>query len=219
MGVAVEEMAQDRAYKLWFADLYQCPVCGHRLIAEYATRPYAVADADESYSKKVEEAKKNGSFFKDFELSYVLKDSSSSISPTPPIPFIPKVEGVHVKDAPIVEKPVSLPPRLSGYYVGRCIETKERTLSTGGCTIVMVFSLDEDDLYPRIMYFTMLKASTHPVVERLLIMAKIPQNLKEQEVENNFSALIGKRMLLAVDRSEISPSQPIQIQGINYIIW
>lgn len=40
-GVVVEEMASFGSYKLWSADLWKCPKCGHEIIAGFADRNFA----------------------------------------------------------------------------------------------------------------------------------------------------------------------------------
>jgi hypothetical protein len=42
VGVTVEELTDTQdAYKLWKADLFQCPDCGRETIAHFARGPYA----------------------------------------------------------------------------------------------------------------------------------------------------------------------------------
>jgi sarcosine oxidase delta subunit len=41
-SVTVEEVTEDgRPYKLWDADLWECPECGNRIVAGFASQPLA----------------------------------------------------------------------------------------------------------------------------------------------------------------------------------
>lgn len=39
-GVTVEELASFGSYRLWDADLKECPKCGHQIIAAFANGPF-----------------------------------------------------------------------------------------------------------------------------------------------------------------------------------
>jgi hypothetical protein len=40
-GIVAEEMADFGSYKLWRADLWKCPGCGHRLITGFGQQNFA----------------------------------------------------------------------------------------------------------------------------------------------------------------------------------
>lgn len=40
-GVVVNELAEFGSYKLWAADLKECPECGHQIIAGFAKEEYS----------------------------------------------------------------------------------------------------------------------------------------------------------------------------------
>lgn len=51
VGVIVEEHREDgSAYKIWGADLWECPTCGHQCIFGFADRPI-VYHFDPSYAE------------------------------------------------------------------------------------------------------------------------------------------------------------------------
>jgi hypothetical protein len=58
IGVPVLEMAGPRAYRLWSADEYQCPVCGARALAGYADKP--IESFDLRFVEALEEASGTG---------------------------------------------------------------------------------------------------------------------------------------------------------------
>ena len=41
IDIIAEEMVQFGSYKLWCADLWKCPICGHQLISGYGREAYA----------------------------------------------------------------------------------------------------------------------------------------------------------------------------------
>jgi len=55
-GVYVIEMADFGPYKVWHADLWECPKCGHLTIAGFGTEPMA-EHYDEKFQKVLECAK------------------------------------------------------------------------------------------------------------------------------------------------------------------
>lgn len=46
IGVRVLDMAEFGPYKLWMADVYQCPVCGAEIVYGFADKPFAQAGDD-----------------------------------------------------------------------------------------------------------------------------------------------------------------------------
>ena len=55
-GVDVEETASFGSYKLWEADLKQCPKCGHQIVSGFARDNYA-EHYQEDYLVKLEKAR------------------------------------------------------------------------------------------------------------------------------------------------------------------
>lgn len=61
-GVTVEETAVFGSYKLWEADLKECPKCGHQIVAGFAKENFA-EHYQEGYKEKLEQIKKEGMTF------------------------------------------------------------------------------------------------------------------------------------------------------------
>lgn len=45
--VVLETMEEDEPYKLWCADILECPLCNHILISGFGQRPIALSYRDE----------------------------------------------------------------------------------------------------------------------------------------------------------------------------
>lgn len=61
-GVIVEELAQFGSYKLWEADLKECPKCHHQIISGFAQHSFA-EHYQTDYKDKLQEIKKNGYYY------------------------------------------------------------------------------------------------------------------------------------------------------------
>jgi hypothetical protein len=48
--VAVEQLDNDRAFKLWSGDLWQCPSCEHQLVTGFGRGPLAESHQTERYN-------------------------------------------------------------------------------------------------------------------------------------------------------------------------
>ncbi len=57
VGVVVVEMAGDRVYKLWMADLASCSGCGTEVVGAFADNPLS---RDEEAARQLEEIKRIG---------------------------------------------------------------------------------------------------------------------------------------------------------------
>lgn len=55
-GVYVIEMAEFGPYKVWLSDLWECPKCGHQVIAGFGIEPVA-EHFEEKFAKALETAK------------------------------------------------------------------------------------------------------------------------------------------------------------------
>lgn len=57
-GINVIEVigAEQRPYKLWKADLYKCPGCGHEIVTAFGMGPFKT-DWDEGFEATVEKVK------------------------------------------------------------------------------------------------------------------------------------------------------------------
>lgn len=63
-GVTVEEMMEgNRPYKLWKADLYQCPKCGNEIITGFASDAFAEHFQEDYQQQKVREVNNKGTYF------------------------------------------------------------------------------------------------------------------------------------------------------------
>lgn len=57
IGVVVVEMAGERAYRLWMADLAKCPGCGVEVVGSFGDKPL---ERDEDAEKRLEVIKALG---------------------------------------------------------------------------------------------------------------------------------------------------------------
>ena len=57
IGVVVVEMAGERVYKLWMADLARCPGCGAEVVGAFADNPLS---RDKEAAQQLEEIKRIG---------------------------------------------------------------------------------------------------------------------------------------------------------------
>lgn len=61
--VVVERVSRGGSHRLWAADLWACPVCGHQIVIGYGDRAYAES-TEPDYPFKVETAKRSGALYR-----------------------------------------------------------------------------------------------------------------------------------------------------------
>lgn len=58
-GIVVEELADFGSYRLWSADLKECPKCNHQIVSGFASSPFA-EHYQKGYKGKLEELRVRG---------------------------------------------------------------------------------------------------------------------------------------------------------------